>query len=48
MSGSWAGGLGCLPAVQMALDDVNDQEDILSDYNLHMDYNDSQVGDFIV
>ena len=43
MSGSWAGGQGCLPAVEMALEDVNSREDILPEYRLHMDYNDSQV-----
>lgn len=43
MSGSWAGGQGCLPAVEMALEDVNSREDILPEYMLHMDYNDSQV-----
>ena len=43
MSGSWAGGQGCLPAVQMALEDVNRRQDILPDYNLHMDFDDSQV-----
>lgn len=42
MSGSWAGGQGCLPAVEMALEDVNAREDILPEYRLHMDYNDSQ------
>ncbi|KAH3798192.1 hypothetical protein DPMN_151784, partial [Dreissena polymorpha] len=42
MSGSWAGGQGCLPAVQMALEDVNKRTDLLTDYMLHMDYNDSQ------
>ena len=45
MSGSWAGGQGCLPAVEMALEDVNSREDILSEYRLHMDYNDSQVSE---
>lgn len=43
MSGSWSGGIGCLPAVQMALEDVNSRSDILPDYRLSMDYNDSQV-----
>lgn len=48
MSGSWAGGQGCLPAVQMALEDVNSRDDILPEYRLHMDYNDSQVGVFYI
>ena len=43
MSGSWAGGQGCLPAVWMALKDVNERPDILPNYRLNMDYNDSQV-----
>lgn len=43
MSGAWSGGIGCLPAVKMALDDVNNRTDILPDYHLSMDYNDSQV-----
>ncbi|GFS03764.1 gamma-aminobutyric acid (GABA) B receptor, 1 [Elysia marginata] len=42
MSGSWAGGEGCLPAVQMALSDVNNQTDILPEYKLEMDSDDSQ------
>ena len=43
MSGSWAGGQACLPAVLMALEDVNNRTDILPDYHLEMEYNDSQV-----
>ncbi|KAK3728690.1 hypothetical protein RRG08_041874 [Elysia crispata] len=42
MSGSWAGGEGCQPAVQMALSDVNNQTDILPEYKLEMDSDDSQ------
>ncbi|XP_045204185.2 gamma-aminobutyric acid type B receptor subunit 1-like [Mercenaria mercenaria] len=42
MSGSWAGGQGCLPAVQMALEDVNLRDDILPEYHLNMDFDDSQ------
>ncbi|XP_060587127.1 gamma-aminobutyric acid type B receptor subunit 1-like [Ruditapes philippinarum] len=42
MSGSWAGGQGCLPAVEMALEDVNSRDDILSEYHLNMDFDDSQ------
>ena len=48
MSGSWAGGQGCLPAVEMALEDVNSREDILPEYRLHMDYNDSQVRGVVI
>lgn len=43
MSGSWAGGVGCLPAVEMALADVNNRTDILPDYKLDMRRGDSQV-----
>uniref|UniRef100_A0A2C9JYZ8 G-protein coupled receptors family 3 profile domain-containing protein n=1 Tax=Biomphalaria glabrata TaxID=6526 RepID=A0A2C9JYZ8_BIOGL len=42
MSGSWAGGVGCLPAVEMALADVNNRTDILPDYKLDMRRGDSQ------
>ncbi|KAH9514527.1 Gamma-aminobutyric acid type B receptor subunit 1 [Bulinus truncatus] len=42
MSGSWAGGVGCLPAVEMALADVNNRTDILPDYKLEMKRGDSQ------
>lgn len=43
MTGGWAGGKACLPAVKMALDDINKRHDVLPDYNLEMDYKDSQV-----
>lgn len=43
MSGSWAGGVGCLPAVEMALEDVNSRLDILPDYHLEMQSDDSKV-----
>lgn len=43
MSGSWAGGVGCLPAVEMALEDVNNRTDILPDYKLDMQSDDSEV-----
>lgn len=43
MSGSWAGGQASLPAVQMALEDVNKRTDILAEYRLNMEHNDSQV-----
>ncbi|XP_072017779.1 gamma-aminobutyric acid type B receptor subunit 1-like [Amphiura filiformis] len=38
---SWAGGKGCLPAAQMALEDVNNRTDILPGYELKMIWNDS-------
>jgi len=43
MSGSWAGGKGCLPAVEMALADINERRDVLPWYRLKMHYNNSQV-----
>ena len=43
MNGSWGGGVSCLPAVEMALEDVNNRSDILPDYNLEMRFGDSQV-----
>lgn len=43
MSGSWAGGQGCLPAVEMALEDVNNNSEILADFYLNMEAKDSKV-----
>ena len=43
MTGGWAGGKGCRPAVDMALEDVNNRADILPGYVLEMVANDSQV-----
>lgn len=43
MTGSWAGGKGCRPAVEMALEDVNKRMDILPGYTLKMVFNDSRV-----
>lgn len=40
---SWPGGPACIAPVQMALDDVNSDPSILSDYNLTYDVVDSQV-----
>ena len=45
MTGGWAGGKGCRPAVTMALQAVNRRPDILPGYKLEMFYNDSQVRD---
>ncbi|KAK7094949.1 hypothetical protein V1264_006423 [Littorina saxatilis] len=42
MSGSWAGGVACKPAINMALDMVNNQTDILPQYRLTMKSNDSE------
>lgn len=38
----WLGGQGCLPAVMMALNDVNSNEDLLRGYYLNMTWNNSQ------
>ena len=43
MTGGWAGGKGCRPAVDMALEDVNNRADILPGFVLEMVANDSQV-----
>ena len=43
MTGSWAGGQGCYPAIQMALSDVNTRPDILPGYRLKLVGNDSMV-----
>ncbi len=43
MTGSWAGGKGCRPAIEMALEDINKEPDILPGYTLKMVANDSQV-----
>ena len=43
MTGGWAGGKGCRPAVDMALEDVNNRTDILPGYVLEMVANDSEV-----
>ena len=44
--GSWPGGLGQLPAVQMGLEDVNSDPNILPGYVLHMTINDTLVSTF--
>lgn len=44
MSGGWPGGQACLPAVRMALEDVNSRRDILPDYELRLIHHDSKVG----
>ncbi|CAD6193046.1 unnamed protein product [Caenorhabditis auriculariae] len=41
-SGGWAGGEACLPAVQMALEDVNSRSDVLPGYILHMNTSNSK------
>ena len=39
----WLGGQGCLPAAMMALEDVNNNEDLLAGYYLNITWNNSQV-----
>jgi hypothetical protein len=39
----WSGGMSCLPALQMALDDVNNNGVILRDYNLTYNWIDTKV-----
>lgn len=43
MSGGWPGGQACLPAVRMALEDINSRRDILPDYELRLIHHDSKV-----
>ena len=42
-NGSWPGGLGQAPAVQMGIEDVNADKSILPGYKLHMTINNTQV-----
>ncbi|XP_032940123.1 gamma-aminobutyric acid type B receptor subunit 1-like isoform X1 [Catharus ustulatus] len=42
MSGGWPGGQACLPAVRMALEDINERRDILPDYELRLIHHDSK------
>lgn len=44
MTGGWAGGKGCRPAVNMALEDVNSRPNILPGFTLVLFGNDSKVG----
>ena len=43
MTGGWAGGKGCRPAVNMALEDVNARKDLLPQFHLEIVANDSRV-----
>lgn len=43
MSGAWAGGKGCRPAVDIALEDINNRADLLPKFRLEMHSNDSRV-----
>ena len=42
VGGDWDGS-GIIPAVEMALDHINAREDILTDYELRMVWNDTKV-----
>lgn len=42
-TGGWQGGSACLPAAQMALDDVNKAGTLLPGYRLVLHWNDSEV-----
>lgn len=42
-TGGWQGGAACLPAAQMALDDVNKAGTLLPGYRLVLHWNDSEV-----
>jgi len=43
LQGSWPGGLGQLPAVQMGIEDVNADPNILFGYRLRMTMDDTEV-----
>jgi len=45
MQGSWAGGLGQLPAVEIGMEHVNADPNILEGYRLRMTVNDTEVSD---
>src|SRR3569623_595455 len=42
-AGGWAGGQACLPAVKMALEDINRQQQILPGYVLKLHWYNSKV-----
>lgn len=44
--GGWQGGQACMPAAKMALEDVNNQDNLLPGYQLTLHSNDSEVGLF--
>lgn len=41
--GGWQGGQACMPAARLALEDVNNREDLLPGYKLILHSNDSEV-----
>lgn len=44
--GGWQGGQACMPAANLALEDVNKRKDLLPGYVLKLHSNDSEVGFF--
>lgn len=42
-TGGWAGGQACLPAIQMAIEDVNNNPKVLPGYALRLHQNNSKV-----
>ncbi len=46
LGGVWDGS-GILPAVEMALDHINERQDVLPEYELRMVWNDTQVNKYI-
>ena len=46
-SEGWQGGQACLPAAEMALEDVNNNPDILRGYNINLAHKDDMVGCYI-
>ncbi|CAO1348788.1 unnamed protein product, partial [Diamesa tonsa] len=40
--GGWQGGQACMPAAYLALEDVNNQKDLLPDFQLTLHSNDSE------
>ena len=44
MSGPWAGGEALYPATQLALQDVNNNDEILTNYELKITFADTKVG----
>lgn len=43
MAGSWAGGQGIFPSVELALDHINANPEVLPDYQLAMVWGDTEV-----
>lgn len=43
--GGWQGGQACMPAAKLALQDVNENPDLLPGFNLTLHSNDSEASD---